>query len=189
MVLNGRHYWNQLTAWWSAPQRRRTASSFHVTETLESRCLLSAVTHHGRHIQADVQTVDETATDSELAKQPHGAKAGFQVMNVAGQWDLVYRNSDNFHGLLSITQKGKKLACTLTNDGQPTTKFTAHFVKKQPIADTAVGKGLNFFVASKKTALVLHFVDANSDKFPETGDGHWNGADGDADFDLTRRLA
>ncbi|MDB5339312.1 MAG: hypothetical protein JWN70_4931 [Planctomycetaceae bacterium] len=187
MVLNSRHYWSQLTAWWSAPQRRRTGRSFHITETLESRCLLSAVTHHGRHIQADVQTVDDTTADSELAKPPHGAKAGFPVMDVYGQWDLVYRNLEGFHGLLSINQKGKKLSCTLANDGQPTTKFTAHFVKKVPIADTAVGKGLNFVVASKKTKLVLHFVDANADTFPETGDGHWTGQDGDVDFDLARR--
>lgn len=189
MVMNCRQYWAQLNSWWSAPQRRRSSSSFHITETLESRCLLSAVTHHGRQIAAEVQSVDSGETEAKTVKSPRGAKAAFEVMDVAGTWDLVYRNSGGYHGVLSIEQNGKKLTGTLQNDIQPATTFKAKFVKKLPVADTAVGKGLNFFVASKKTKLVLHFVDANADRFPETGDGHYDGPDGGADFDMVRRQA
>lgn len=186
MLLDCVYYWKQVSGFWSAPRRRRhIPNASRCSETLESRCLLSAV--NGRHIVADEQTVDADADGNEQAKQPRGAKA-FQVMNVAGTWDITYRGIPNFTGTLTIQQNGKRLTGTLANDGQPTTTFTARFVKKNPIADTAVGKGLNYAAASKKTKLVLHFVDANADKLPETGDGHYDGPEGGVDFDMVRQF-
>lgn len=186
MFLDCMQYWKQVSQLWSAPRRRRyTPNAARCSETLESRCLLSAV--NGRHIVADEQTVDAEADATEQTRQPRGAKA-FQVMSVAGTWDITYRGIPNFTGVLTIEQKGKRLTGTLANDGQPATKFKAHFVKKNPIADTAVGKGLNYAAASKPSKLVLHFVDANSDKFPETGDGHYDGPEGGVDFDMVRRV-
>ena len=183
MFLDCVYYWKEVSRIWSAPRpRRHFTTASRCSETLESRCLLSAV--NGRHIVADEQTID---SDAEATEQPRGAKA-IQVPNVAGTWDVTYPGLANFTGVLTIQQQGKRLTGTLANNGQPPTKFSARFVKKNPVADTAVGRGLNFAAASKPTKLVLHFVDQNSDKFPETGDGHYDGPDGGVNFNLERRI-
>lgn len=129
----------------STPRRRIAPELIGGIENLECRFLLSAVKSGGREIAA------ESPMGKNVAEKAAHPKKGIpdNLPDMTGMWD-IYTHLDggiDVHGVLDLTQKGKKVTGTLKNDFQPIGKFQAKLKPGLPensprAADSpATGKG------------------------------------------------
>lgn len=138
---------------------RRRANSASVagvsSEFLEQRCMLSAAMS-GSAAVAEVAdgnvAADQSAHPDHLK---HAKIAKEDIPDLSGTWNFTTHFDDgDVEGILQLTQKGRKVTGTLTNDQQPSEPFKGKFSfstdREGTILGLLSGKMKNLSIESKR---------------------------------------
>lgn len=175
-----------------APQARRRSlrySAGQSSEMLEERCLLSAVMAGGveSSVAAECDLVDAAAQTRKATGHSKNAQKANTFPDVAGTWTFVTDpGGANIVGVLELTQKGKKINGTLTNEFQPPGTFKGKFVNAKAEFTTIVGKFLNRSISSKQIKFGCELVGELLEGKYQNFEGMAQGPEGDVPFNGTR---